>query len=490
MGLSSGTCHGLCRTIIYMGRRRKTMRNTGPISAKWPSPKTCTLALQHLRYKETDRVLWVDAICINQQNHLERGHQVRHMASIYRAAERVVIWLGVADDDSDCGMAFAKRVENYSLKYAFDKRTAPNSLLDSLSDDQTLRLYASLRSLLQRAWFRRVWILQEVANARVAEVVCGRKSVSARIFSLVPAFVGIVPDPHSQAVLDIMPGHSRESSWWAQKRDLQTLLVKFGKSEASDPRDHIFALLGISTDAFNTDLLKPNYENSIQEVIGNTLSFILRFHTSNPPIQFCPNWTLPQFLESLDSLGDRLFPLALKEKNVPLAMLLVMLNNVNWETWCLGFARLVPVFISTDVSLIYDGRYALLYAIQNGHIHFVKFLLDAGKVDANFKDHLHQTPLWYAVENGHETIVKLLLDTGKADLDSMVEGNRTPLWRAIQKEQSAIVKLLLDTGRVNLDSKDEKKNRTPFWHAIENGHDAIVKLFLDTGKVDLDAARR
>jgi hypothetical protein len=163
------------------------------------------------------------------------------MASIYNKTERVIIWLGPPTYDTDLIMSFMEKLEEESLK-----------------------------SLLDRSWFRRVWILQKVAKARAAEVVCGTKSVSARIFALTPFIAGMVLDPHCQAVLDIMPGPSWKSSWWREKRDLQTLLTKFGKSEASDQRDVIYALLGISSDVSSSDSLKANYERSVQEAIQDT----------------------------------------------------------------------------------------------------------------------------------------------------------------------------------------------------------------------------
>ncbi|KAL7893156.1 heterokaryon incompatibility domain-containing protein [Trichoderma sp. SZMC 28014] len=58
-------------------------------------------ALRHLRSEENERVFWIDAICINQKDDLERGYQVSLMKDIYRMASLVVIWLGEADSDSD-----------------------------------------------------------------------------------------------------------------------------------------------------------------------------------------------------------------------------------------------------------------------------------------------------------------------------------------------------------------------------------------------------
>jgi hypothetical protein len=92
-------------------------------------------------------------------------------------------------------------------------------------------------------------VLQEVANARVAMVVCGSKSISTRTFALVPSLLELQVDHHCQAVLDIMPAPSRKESCWSQKRDLHTLLVKFRGSKGTDPRDMVYVMLGMSSDA-------------------------------------------------------------------------------------------------------------------------------------------------------------------------------------------------------------------------------------------------
>jgi hypothetical protein len=200
------------------------------------------------------------------------------MASIYNKTERVIIWLGPPTYGTDLIMSFMEKLEEESLKYtcnnwgALDHRWEDiwSVIQTSSSASLMYRQREGLNSLLDRSWFRRVWILQKVAKARAAEVVCGTKSVSARIFALTPFIAGMVLDPHCQAVLDIMPGPSWKSSWWREERDLQTLLTKFGKSEASDQRDVIYALLGISSDVSSSDSLKANYERSVQEAIQDT----------------------------------------------------------------------------------------------------------------------------------------------------------------------------------------------------------------------------
>ncbi|KAJ4160114.1 hypothetical protein NW754_003238 [Fusarium falciforme] len=55
--------------------------------------KNCELALLRLRKQDVDRRLWVDAVCIDQSNILERNHQVKNMIAIFRSAIRVVVFL-------------------------------------------------------------------------------------------------------------------------------------------------------------------------------------------------------------------------------------------------------------------------------------------------------------------------------------------------------------------------------------------------------------
>jgi hypothetical protein len=266
---------------------------------KMPITENLSLALRHLRYQHQDRIVWIDAICIDQDNDKERGHQVRQMASIYKTAERVIVWLGQATSATDLILRYMQELERETAKYACnnwkasDKRwmdiwSSVQPVLANAHTDLISQQQEGLRILLNRSWFKRVWVIQEIANARTAEVMCGTKSVLARTFSLMPSLVGITPDPHCQAVLDIMPGPTRKNSWWTQNRDLHTLLLKFQGSEASDPRDTIYALLGISSDGCDNGILVPNYEKTIEEVIHDTISFLLHFQDSESHLHCLP----------------------------------------------------------------------------------------------------------------------------------------------------------------------------------------------------------
>jgi Heterokaryon incompatibility protein (HET) len=104
--------------------------------------KNLHVALLYLRDHFLERTLWVDAICINQNDKKERGQQIRLMANIYSRAARVLVWLGETAGASDIALE-AIRVA------AEDEST--NSLNNEV-------IQHAILALLGRAWFRRIWV--------------------------------------------------------------------------------------------------------------------------------------------------------------------------------------------------------------------------------------------------------------------------------------------------------------------------------------------
>ncbi|KAI1131452.1 hypothetical protein F5Y10DRAFT_286824 [Nemania abortiva] len=229
--------------------------------------------LRILRQPETDRYLWVDAISINQGSPTERGHQVQRMREIYSAADRVLFCLGGASTDStEIFMAsvvdLQKEVDGFRWhpsdarwKYAWRKVQQRMCVLYGNEYEQHQR--EGLEHILNRKWFRRVWILQEVAKARRAQLYYGASSVSAHVFVMSIQLIGVSLSRHTKAVVGLMPG-LRPSPGIAYHGDLYSLLIQFSKSEASDQRDKIFALLGLRTDR---RVLYPDYRLPVNVLI-------------------------------------------------------------------------------------------------------------------------------------------------------------------------------------------------------------------------------
>ncbi|KAK5659490.1 hypothetical protein OQA88_691 [Cercophora sp. LCS_1] len=239
--------------------------------------KSLHQALRCLQLDDEDRVIWVDAICIDQRNEVERGHQVRHMSDVYKEAYRVIYWLGPPSYATGFCMDALKLLQDQTRRVATkgwtkDQWAEAWKGLEGSGQRHPGLEREGLRELLGRSWFRRVWILQEVANSQAAVVCCGNAAVSSRVFGLAPLLMGVKPEPRCQAILDMMPGPFRGSSWFSGKRDLYTLLENFGGSETTEDRDLVYALLGLSSDAVH--IIRPDYQKTEEEVVRFLFSFL------------------------------------------------------------------------------------------------------------------------------------------------------------------------------------------------------------------------
>jgi hypothetical protein len=297
--------------------------------------------------------------------------------------------------------------------------------------------------LLKRPWFRRIWILQEIANARVAIVQCGKKSVSARTFAQVPSLLGLKPDPHCQAVLDIMPGFSRKESWWSSQRDLRTLLEKFRASEATDKRDMFYALFGISSDASQNDTLRPDYSKPLQQVIEDVALFLTSAtnHDDSSYGGFI-HWSLPEFFQKLDSLHSAVLGVAAKHGKEAIVKSLLETRGVKMDMMDMaGFAPL---------------HKATLY----GHEAVVRQLIKNG-ANVNLPDGKGYTPLSLAVSRGHQAILKLLLATDNINPNARDREGYTALSTAVWYGDEAVVELLLATDGIDLSHTVEQISKWP-----------------------------
>ncbi|KAF7932669.1 uncharacterized protein EAE98_003968 [Botrytis deweyae] len=145
-------------------------------------------ALNQLRNEHTERILWVDALCINQSDTFERNHQVGQMSKIYEQAARVICWIGV-----DEGVEFSSAHNVHTTEFVppiairtlqalsrsgrrSDQKLPTTGLPYSLLPSSPSRSLESLCRLFYRPYWKRLWIIQELTLAKEILVQCGEYS--------------------------------------------------------------------------------------------------------------------------------------------------------------------------------------------------------------------------------------------------------------------------------------------------------------------------
>ncbi|KAF2717000.1 HET-domain-containing protein, partial [Polychaeton citri CBS 116435] len=131
--------------------------------------KNLCIFLQRMRggsamREERHQYLWIDAICIDQHNVEERNQQVQMMGTIYQSARQVIVWLGREWDRLGNASEQARNFQAQPQTPPLDEQGNP--IERALPTE-------SIAVLLDRVWFRRVWVVQEAALAKQLVVVCG-----------------------------------------------------------------------------------------------------------------------------------------------------------------------------------------------------------------------------------------------------------------------------------------------------------------------------
>jgi hypothetical protein len=122
--------------------------------------------------------IWVDALCINQDDHGEKGHQVQMMGSIYQGATEVLVWLGLKpdlDDMFDFTQELRKQTSFLPSTKAITDYIGPFAAISQLIKENSKRLHQSMTSLNQNPYWERTWIAQEILMAHYVRVTNGNR---------------------------------------------------------------------------------------------------------------------------------------------------------------------------------------------------------------------------------------------------------------------------------------------------------------------------
>ncbi|MCJ1397521.1 hypothetical protein MMC11_000715 [Xylographa trunciseda] len=250
--------------------------------------KNLSVALRRLRRVDRTRTLWIDAICINQKDVEEKEVQVRSMHLVYFNAQQVIIFIG--EPATPLRHWDPRAAFKMATKLAKLEKDQPNLKMRHMRTSRSIfpvfqhaayrrrlgfpgpgnKNYTALRVFFSLPWFTRMWVVQEVACATKATIVCGEHEISWHDFMKGTDFglrSGLFAPTHTRRtppyISDAAPrgnlstaihmyrlGQSRtsqSSSTDARLMDFFQLLRCFHGSCAQDPRDKVFALIGLAS---------------------------------------------------------------------------------------------------------------------------------------------------------------------------------------------------------------------------------------------------
>jgi hypothetical protein len=278
-------------------------------------------ALKCLRYTNMSRLIWIDALCIDQQNIPERQSQVLLMGKIYGACTGVMIWLGDDVPVNDSAFALMRLLSETTTRpdyapgypYFMDQVTASGISLENQMD------WSTLDHLFWSAWFTRVWIIQELVLAKKAIVYFDSQCITWEEFHRAANCASSIKlagwDAISpERVLNL--GFLYDQLKSSIKPDLLSLLRSTRFSLATDPHDKIYGLLGIA----RPTPLRPDYASAVRSLYIDAAKLFLeqtgysflsavvdskRTQVPNLPT-WVPDWSIPpKAFDLLEHMGKR-----------------------------------------------------------------------------------------------------------------------------------------------------------------------------------------
>ncbi len=252
-----------------------------------------------MRYRKHGHtgLLWADAICVNQGDKAEKTEQVKTMKTIHELARMVVVWLGEELVSDREGIRLARKLYD-ALRDQRIKNVVDYSQIDHegwgipRADAPSWR---SLRTLLGRTWFQRVWVVQEFICAKACTMWCGEIEiqpevlmVSACLLSKHQNLAMIVAALSNDSTTHYTTRVNEIASFWllketiGQSKDqglkLMGLLWLTLAFRATDPRDKVFALVGLAY-GVRSDFV--DYTLSTRDVFIRTAKFVIRNNPTN-----------------------------------------------------------------------------------------------------------------------------------------------------------------------------------------------------------------
>lgn len=241
--------------------------------------------------------VWIDRICINQNDVSERSSQVCLMGEIYSRSIRTLIWLGPETASSSQAWFLIDRIYSVFKGQTLEATTLIDIPLKLFSNERHMTLglpdlthehWAYLDTLLRLPWFTRIWVVQEVVLSSQDPIIVHGQHLYpwhrlgwAASWLRRNGYFRLPWLPEALRNVDEMSNIRRSQVRWPLDTLLTTTSVKF---HASDQRDKVYGLLGIAAETQGITkmpaALQPDYCLTVNQVYLRTAKFLLHKHRS------------------------------------------------------------------------------------------------------------------------------------------------------------------------------------------------------------------
>ncbi|KAI9154865.1 Heterokaryon incompatibility protein [Paramyrothecium foliicola] len=226
-------------------------------------------------YDIPPRILWIDALCINQSDIAERNSQVRMMGTIYASSAEVLAYLGPEYNDSDLAFDFFE-----TMPADIDRHWDPKKYPE-LKSVYTLDHTIAVNDLFERAWWQRVWTVQESVLCPKLRIICGPRQLPAdQLFAVGKGWFRHLYTCCQDTWYEIFkstagqPGLGDVCTALGKLGDMRAateqfkfgqILSKFMSRNCSDPHDKLYGLLGFASKE-EAAFIVPDYSKPVAEV--------------------------------------------------------------------------------------------------------------------------------------------------------------------------------------------------------------------------------
>ncbi|KAG0648879.1 Heterokaryon incompatibility [Hyphodiscus hymeniophilus] len=239
---------------------------------------TLKSALEQLRVPTKSKLVWVDALCINQKDPEERNDQVSKMRRIYSQATEVIAWLG--DSTHFAPGTFSLIQDLYD--HIEDSPYVEGVLLDNKNDRQ----WSELTWILGLEYWKRIWVIQEVNSAPKMTLRYGTQTIDWEVFATVQNKISLSANARTYARgheinlwQTILNGGPKVLNLPASDDpgppSLSKVLTFFNSHLSTDPRDMVYALIGV-TSARDDPMMQIDYSSSVRQVYISVIDYVLK----------------------------------------------------------------------------------------------------------------------------------------------------------------------------------------------------------------------